>query len=90
MITHVVAQHSRCIIATTRVELFGHRPGPCNLSVGTVNYEPGYGHRPEISRLVWGVYAPEKRLHGSMKWHQPGGNTFFPVHCSEKFKVEKY
>ena len=90
MITHIVAQHNRCIITTTRGELFGHRPGPCNLSVSTVNYEPGYGHLPKINRLVWGVYDPEKRLRGSMKWHQPGGELIFPVNCSESFTVEKY
>ena len=90
MIQHVVAQHNRCIITTTRENLFGHRPGPCNLTVGSVNYEPGHGHRPEISRLVYGVYDPEKRLRGSMKWHQPGGDLVFPTLCSENFIVEKY
>ena len=90
MIQHIVAQHNRCIITTTRGELFGHRPGPCNLSVGTVNYEPGHGHRPEISRLVWGVYDTEKRLRGSMKWHQPGGDLVFPTLCSESFHVKMY
>ena len=90
MINHVVAQHNRCIITTTRGMLFGHRPGPCNLTVGTVNYEPGQGHRPIISRLVYGVYDPEKRLRGSLKWHQPGGDHNFPTVCSDDFKVEMY
>ena len=90
MINHVVAQHNRCIITTTRGMLFGHRPGPCNLVVGTVNYEPGHGHRPVISRLVYGVYDPEKRLRGSLKWHQPGGDHNFPILCSDNFKVEMY
>lgn len=90
MINHVVAQHNRCIITTTRGMLFGHRPGPCNLTVGTVNYEPGHGHRPIISRLVYGVYDPEKRLRGSLKWHQPGGDHNFPTLCSDNFKVEMY
>ncbi len=90
MIQHVVAQHNRCIITTTRVPLFGHRPGPCNLTVGSVNYEPGYGHRPIISRLVYGVYDPDHRLRGAMKWHQPGGEPEFPTLCSAHFVVEKY
>jgi hypothetical protein len=90
MINHVVAQHNRCIITTTRGMLFGHRPGPCNLTVGTVNYEPGQGHSPIISRLVYGVYDPEKRLRGSLKWHQPGGDHNFPTVCSDDFKVEMY
>ena len=90
MINHVVAQHNRCIVTTTRGMLFGHRPGPCNLVVGTVNYEPGHGHRPIISRLAYGVYDPEKRLRGSLKWHQPGGDHNFPILCSDHFKVEMY
>jgi hypothetical protein len=90
MITHIVAQHNRCIVTTTRENLFGHPKGPCNLTVGTVNYEPGYGHRPEICRLAYGVYDPEKRLHGSLTWHQPGGEEIFPTVCAEHFRVEKY
>jgi hypothetical protein len=39
---------------------------------------------------VYGVYDPEKRLRGALKWHQPGGEKEFPTLCSEDFTVEKY
>ena len=89
-IEHVVAQHNRCILTTTREELFGHRAGPCNVTVGSLNYESGRGHKPEISRLVYGVYDPTARLRGSLTWHQPGGDKEFPSVCAESFRIQKY
>ncbi|MBE6930086.1 MAG: hypothetical protein E7463_07390 [Ruminococcaceae bacterium] len=90
VINHVVAQHNTRILTTTRGRLFGHLPGPCNVKIGTVNFECGTGIRPEISQLRWGVYDPDKRLHGSLVWHKPWGKQEFPYVCSEHFEIRKF
>ena len=82
MINHVVAQHNRCILSTTRENLFGHRKGLCNVIVGGIDYEHGQGTHPVVSRMKYGVYDPENRFRGSLVHHlgYPGdGSSFFPV-----------
>lgn len=90
VINHVVCQHNRVILSTTTEELFGMHKGICNVIVGSVNFESGSGHKPEINRLRYGVYDPEKRLHGSLVWFQPWGKQVFPTVRSRKFKVKKF
>ena len=90
MINHIVAQHNKRIVTTTREELFGHHKGPCNVIVGGVDLESGSGLKPAVSQLEYGVYDPEKRLRGSLVWHQPWGNIGFPVVCGEAFKVRHF
>ena len=90
VINHIVAQHNRCIITTTRDMLFGHNKGPCNVDIGTINFECGTGFKPEISQLKYGIFDPEKRLHGKAQWHKPWGKKEFPVLCGEKFIVEQF
>lgn len=90
VINHIVAQHNKRIITTTRERLFGHEPGPCNVEIGTLNFECGSGLLPEISQLEYGVYDEEKRLHGSLRWHKPWGEQEFPYICSDEFKVSKF
>lgn len=87
-ITHVVAQHNRCMLATTRGRLFGHKPGPCRVDIGMLNFECGVGYKPAISQLVWAIYDEEKRLKGSVTWHKPWGKQEFPVLCSENFEIK--
>ncbi|MGN0833967.1 MAG: glycosyl hydrolase family 28-related protein [Kiritimatiellia bacterium] len=82
MINHVVAQHNRTILATTRTNLFGHRKGICNVIVGGIDYEHGHGTHPAVSQMKYGVYDPESRFRGRVVHHQgwPGdGTSFFPV-----------
>lgn len=82
MINHVVAQHNRCILSTTRERLFGHRKGICNVLVGGIDYEHGKGTLPKISQMKYGVLDPENRFRGSVVHHlgYPGnGSSFFPV-----------
>ena len=82
MINHVVAQHNRCVLSTTRENLFGHRKGTCNVIVGGIDYEHGKGTLPVVSRMQYGVYDPENRFRGSVVHHlgYPGdGSSFFPV-----------
>ena len=59
VINHVVAQHNRCILATSRGQLFGHIPGPCNVIIGSVNFEDGHRLKPEISQMKYGIYDEE-------------------------------
>ena len=91
-IQHVVAQHNRCILSTTRTNLFGHRKGPCLVTIGSISYESGHGIPPIVSQLKYGVYDPEKRLHGSLSYRVQdwGGMCEFPVVSGEKFIVKPY
>lgn len=90
VINHVVAQHNKRIVATTREKLFGHEKGPCFVEIGSINFECGTGLMPRISQLEYAVYDEDKRLHGKVKWHKPWGEQEFPVVCGEKFKVEHF
>ncbi|MBQ8398057.1 MAG: hypothetical protein IJX53_07695 [Clostridia bacterium] len=87
---HIVAQHNRCIVTTTREPLFGHAPGPCYVQIGSINFESGTGIKPDICQLVYGIYDPDRRLHGSAVWHEPWGPKRFPVVCGEDFFVTRF
>ena len=87
---HIVAQHNTVIISTTDTVLFGMPKGPCNVEIGTLNFECGTGLSPAVSQLKLGVRDNDGRLHGSLKWHKPWGNQEFPTVCSEKFKVSQF
>jgi hypothetical protein len=80
-IQHVVAQHDRVILATTETELFGMNKGPCHVDIGSIDFEPGFKHRPPVSTMQYGVWDPENRLRGALRYHCgcPCGLDFFPV-----------
>lgn len=90
VIQHVVAQHNTVILSTTRGDLFGMPSGPCNVLVGSVNFECGTGLKPAVSQLKYGVYDPEGRLHGSLVWHKPWGKQEFPSVCGERFEIKQF
>lgn len=90
VIHHVVAQHNTVILSTTTADLFGMPKGPCNVLVGTVNFECGTGLKPAVSQLKYGVYDPEHRLHGSLVWHKPWGKQEFPSVCGERFEIKQF
>ena len=90
VINHVVAQHNTVILSTTREALFGMTGGPCNVIVGSVNFECGTGLKPAVSQLKYGIYDPEGRLHGSLSWHKPWGEQEFPSVCSDRFEVKQF
>lgn len=90
MIGHIVAQHNEIILSATEYELFGMHKGPCNVSVGALNFECGTGLKPAINQLRYGIYDPENRLHGKLCWHKPWGKQEFPICGAEHFKVRKY
>ena len=89
VINHVVAQHNRSIITAARGNLFGNEPGPCNVIIGSVNFEDGRGFKPEVDALVWGLYDPENRIHGKVTWFEPWGCQEFPV-CGGKGVVVEH
>lgn len=90
VINHVVAQHNRVILSTTVTNLFGHPRSRCNVMVGSVNFESGRGLLPEVSGLMYGIYDPENRFHGSLVWHQPWGDGKFPIEGAKNFKVSRF
>ena len=90
VINHIVAQHNTVIISTADTDLFGMPKGPCNVEIGSVNFECGVGFKPAVSQLKYGVRDNDGRLHGSLKWHKPWGKKEFPTLCTEKFTVEKF
>ena len=87
---HIVAQHNTVIVSTTREALFGMPKGKCNVEIGTLNFECGTNRNPAIFALQYGVYDPEGRMHGSLKWHKPWGKQEFPTVCTEGFRVENF
>ncbi|MDO4949423.1 MAG: glycosyl hydrolase family 28-related protein [Bacteroidales bacterium] len=91
-INHVVAQHNRVILSTTRGNMFGNHPDRVNLTIGSLNFEGGQTvtSPPEISKLVYGIYDPDNRLHGAVTWHEPWGLGVFPVYGAEKFRIFQY
>ena len=89
-INHIVAQHNTVIISTTDIDLYGMPKGPCNVRVGTVNFESGIGLEPKVNALKYGVKDTDGRLHGELKWHQPWGENEFPTLCTDSFKVERF
>ena len=90
VINHVVAQHNRVILSTTVTDLFGHPRSRCNVIVGSVNFESGRRLLPEVSGLVYGIYDPENRFHGSLVWHQPWGDGEFPIKGAKNLKVSRF
>lgn len=91
-IGHIVAQHNRIILSTTRGYMFGNKPAKVNLTIGVLNFEGGQTvpAPPAVSKLVYGVFDPDSRLRGSVRWHEPWGLREFPVCGAEKFHISKY
>ena len=89
VINHVVAQHNRVILSTTTTNLFGHGMAPCNVIIGSINFESGTEHLPVVSRLVAGVSDPGNRLYGSLVWHAPWGGVF-PVIGAGNMNISRF
>ena len=91
IINHIVAQHNRVILSTSRGYLFGNKPAKVNLIVNSLNFEGGQTvpEPPMVSKLVYGIYDPDDRLRGSLVWHEPWGAHEFPVEGASKMKVSR-
>ena len=90
VINHITAQHNRRLVTTTTTELFGHAKGPCAVEIGSINFESGRGLLPKVDALEYGVYDPENRLRGDLKWFQPWGEQEFPVFGAAHFHVTHF
>ena len=90
VITHIVAQHNKRIVSTTREKLFGNRIGPCNVIIDSINLESGRGLKPEISALEYVVYDPNNRLKGYTTVHQPWGKNEFKKLGAERFEIKEF
>lgn len=92
-IGHVVAQHNQKILASTECDLFGMPKGPCYVEIGSVDFEPGAPqYQPEVSNMTHGLWDPENRLHGSLKYHMgwPTGKDWFPREGGKFFKTGRF
>lgn len=90
VINHIVAQHNTIIVSTTDINLFGMLRGPCNVEIGTINFECGTGLKPVVSELKYAIRDNEGRLKGTVKWHKPWGKQEFPIYCTDNFKIEQF
>ena len=91
-IIHLVAQHNRIILSSTRNSLFGHGKGPCYIDINRIDFESGSKKTgPQATITAYGVFDPENRIHGRLRWHSgwPVGKDFFPVEGAKYVKVEK-
>lgn len=92
-IYHVVSQHNQKVLNTTECNLFGMPKGPCYVEIGTIDLEAGSeGQRPAVSLMTHGIWDPENRLHGSLKYHTgcPVGDDFFPREGGKFFRAELF
>ena len=92
-IGHVVAQHNQKILASTECDLFGMPKGPCYVEIGSIDFEPGAPqYQPEVSNMTHGLWDPENRLHGSLRYHMgyPVGKDWFPREGGKFFKTERF
>ena len=91
-IGHIVAQHNRIILSTTRGSMFGNTPADVNLTIGVLNFEGGQTvpSPPDVSKLVYGIYDPDNRLHGSITWHEPWGANVFPINGASHYKIQRF
>ena len=92
VINHIVAQHNKVILSTSRNRLFGNKPARVNVMISSLNFEGGQTVPlpPKVSKLVYGIYDPDNRLHGSIVWHEPWGAGVFPIEGASHFKVKKF
>jgi hypothetical protein len=94
VINHVVAQHNQKILATTECALFGMPKGPCYVEIGSIDFEPGGPqYQPEVSNMTHGLWDPENRLHGSLRYHMGCpvvGKDWFPREGGKFFRTERF
>ncbi len=91
-IQHIVAQHNQKILTTTRENLFGTTKSRVYVNIEGIDFEAGKGTRPAVSQMTHGVYDPENRLHGYLKWHCgfPTGDDYFPIEGGIHMTISKF
>jgi len=88
-IQHITAQHNKRIICTTEYELFNFGCGWCYVDIQGIDFEIGTGTRPVVSHMEYGLFDPQNRMKGSIKWHcgYPAGRKYFPVKGGQNVKL---
>ena len=91
IINSVVSQHNQRIFCALPDGSFGRKANWVNLIVNVDDFETGYGSRPKVSRMRYGVWDPDSRFRGSVTCMDgcPGdGVSFFPVNGGTNFVVK--
>lgn len=92
-IQHVVAQHNRTIVSALRQETLGLIPSKnIFVNIGGIDFEHCHGHKPTACNMRYGVYDPDNRIHGSLKWHcgWPVRDDFFPVEGAAHMNISRF
>ncbi|MBR7156690.1 MAG: hypothetical protein IKD22_07620 [Lentisphaeria bacterium] len=91
LINHVVAQHNQKVIVAGDNGLFGMQANRIFLTILGIDLEAGKGTLPKVSRMQYGLWDPENRFRGSIKWHVgfPPGNNYFPIKGGKKIKCSE-
>ena len=91
LINHVVAQHNQKIFVAGEHGLFGMNWGFIYLTCLGVNFEAGDGTKPAVSHMKYGLWDPDNRFRGSIKWHAgyPHGRDYFPIQGGKDIKCSE-
>ena len=91
LINHVVAQHNQKIFVAGEHGLFGMNWGFIYLTCLGDNFEAGDGTKPAVSHMKYGLWDPDNRFRGSIKWHAgyPHGRDYFPIQGGKDIKCSE-
>jgi hypothetical protein len=91
LIHHVVAQHNQKVVVAGENGLFGMKSHQIYVVINGIDLEAGLGSVPVVSRMTHGLWDPENRFRGSIKWHVggPPGFVYFPIEGGKNIKCSK-
>ena len=91
LINHIVAQHNQKIVVAGEHGLFGMNWGFIYLTCLGINFEAGDGTKPAVSHMKYGLWDPDNRFRGSIKWHAgyPHGRDYFPIKGGKDIKCSE-
>lgn len=91
IINHVVAQHNQKIVVAGDNGLFGMRSNRIYVVINGIDMEAGRGTKPAVSITTYGLWDPDNRFYGSLKWHvgYPVGAKFFPIKGGKNIKCSE-
>lgn len=91
IINHVVAQHNQKVVVAGNNGLFGMKSHVIYVIINGIDLEAGLGSIPVVSRMTHGLWDPENRFHGSIKWHVggPPGYDYFPIEGGKNIKCSE-
>ncbi|MFA6566966.1 MAG: glycosyl hydrolase family 28-related protein [Victivallales bacterium] len=94
-IQFIVAQHNKTIVSAFRQDTFGLKASNnINVEIGNIDFETGHGTKPSAYDMQYGVYDPDNRIMGYLKWMgqkwESAGGDFFPVAGAANMKIIKF